>query len=299
MGFFNKIKESLSKTRNSLVNKLEGIFKLSVKIDDDILEELEEALITADIGVKATEDLIQKLKDKVKANKIKDADELKSALKEEMVNLFPKSNIGFSTPAIILIVGVNGVGKTTTIGKLAYKYKSEGKKVIIAAADTFRAAAVEQLVVWGQRAGVEVIRQMEGSDPASVLFDAIRAGKARHVDVIICDTAGRLHTKKNLMEELKKLYRVAEKEYPEAVKISYLVLDATTGQNAISQAKIFKDAVNVNGIILTKLDGTAKGGVALAIAAELGIPVCYMGTGESIEDFAEFDPKEFVDAIIS
>lgn len=299
MGFFNKIKESLSKTRNNLVNKLEGIFKFSTKVDDETLEELEEALITADIGIKATENLISKLKEKVKSNRIKDTEELKLVLKEEMINLFPKPNFNLKTPVIILIVGVNGVGKTTTIGKLANKLKSEGKKVIIAAADTFRAAAVEQLAIWGQRAGVEVIRQMEGSDPASVLFDAIQAGKARRADVIICDTAGRLHTKKNLMEELKKLYRVADKEFPEAEKISYLVLDATTGQNAIAQAKIFKDAVNVNGIILTKLDGTAKGGVALAIASEMEIPVYYIGTGEGIEDIEEFDPREFVDAIFS
>ncbi|TYP59963.1 signal recognition particle-docking protein FtsY [Thermosediminibacter litoriperuensis] len=297
MGFFDRLKQSLAKTRDSLAGKVESLLKFSTKIDEDTLEELEEILITADIGVDTTEKLISRLREKVKAEKIKSPEELKEALKNEIINVFPEPKFDIIPPAIILIVGVNGVGKTTTIGKLAYKFKSKGKKVILAAADTFRAAATEQLSIWGQRVGVDVIKHQEGSDPASVLFDAIQAGKARRADIIICDTAGRLHTKKNLMEELKKLYRVSEKEYPEARISSLLVLDATTGQNAIAQARIFKEAVNISGIILTKLDGTAKGGVAVAIASELNLPVLFVGVGEGVDDLQEFDPNAFVDAI--
>ncbi|MDN5331143.1 MAG: fused signal recognition particle receptor [Tepidanaerobacteraceae bacterium] len=298
MGFFERLKQSLVKTRNQLAEKIEGIIKFSAKIDEDTLEELEEVLISADIGVSASEKLLSQLREKVRAEKIRLPEELKGALKEEIIKVFPAEKLEIVPPTIILVVGVNGVGKTTTIGKLAYRFKAQGKKVILAAADTFRAAAAEQLSIWGQRVGVDVVKHQEGSDPAAVLFDAIQAGKARRADIIICDTAGRLHTKKNLMEELKKLYRVSEKEYPEAKIVSLLVLDATTGQNAIAQAKIFKEAVNISGIVLTKLDGTAKGGVAVAIASELNLPVFFIGVGEGMDDLEEFDPKAFADAIL-
>lgn len=298
MGFFDSLKQRLAKTRNALAEKVESLLKFSARIDEDTLEELEEILITADLGVNATEKLISQLREKVKAEKIRSPEELKEALKNEIVKVFPDKKLDIVSPTIILVVGVNGVGKTTTIGKLAYKFKSEGKKVILAAADTFRAAAAEQLSVWGNRVGVDVIKHQEGADPAAVLYDAIQAGKARRADIIICDTAGRLHTKKNLMEELKKLYRVSEKEYKDAQIISLLVLDATTGQNAIAQARIFKEAVNISGIILTKMDGTAKGGVAVAVASELNLPVFFIGVGENLEDLQEFDPKAFVDAIL-
>lgn len=298
MGFFERLKQSLVKTRNQLAEKIEGIIKFSAKIDEDTLEELEEVLISADIGVSASEKLLSQLREKVRAEKIRLPEELKGALKEEIIKVFPAEKLEIVHPTIILVVGVNGVGKTTTIGKLAYRFKAQGKKVILAAADTFRAAAAEQLSIWGQRVGVDVVKHQEGSDPAAVLFDAIQAGKARRADIIICDTAGRLHTKKNLMEELKKLYRVSEKEYPEAKIVSLLVLDATTGQNAIAQAKIFKEAVNISGIVLTKLDGTAKGGVAVAIASELNLPVFFIGVGEGMDDLEEFDPKAFADAIL-
>ncbi|MCG0274643.1 MAG: signal recognition particle-docking protein FtsY [Thermosediminibacteraceae bacterium] len=297
MGFFDSLKQRLAKTRNALAEKVESLLKFSARIDEDTLEELEEILITADLGVNATEKLISQLREKVKAEKIRSPEELKEALKNEIVKVFPDKKLDIVSPTIILVVGVNGVGKTTTIGKLAYKFKSEGKKVILAAADTFRAAAAEQLSVWGNRVGVDVIKHQEGADPAAVLYDAIQAGKARRADIIICDTAGRLHTKKNLMEELKKLYRVSEKEYKDAQIISLLVLDATTGQNAIAQARIFKEAVNISGLILTKMDGTAKGGVAVAVASELNLPVFFIGVGESLEDLQEFDPKAFVEAI--
>ncbi|KXG77236.1 Signal recognition particle receptor FtsY [Fervidicola ferrireducens] len=298
MGFFERLKQSLVKTRNQLAEKIEGIIKFSAKIDEDTLEELEEVLISADIGVSASDKLLSQLREKVRAEKIRSPEELKEALKEEIIKVFPAEKLEIVPPTIILVVGVNGVGKTTTIGKLAYRFKTQGKKVILSAADTFRAAAAEQLSIWGQRAGVDVVKHQEGSDPAAVLFDAIQAGKARRADIIICDTAGRLHTKKNLMEELKKLYRVSEKEYPEAKIVSLLVLDATTGQNAIAQAKIFKEAVNISGIVLTKLDGTAKGGVAVAIASELNLPVFFIGVGEGMDDLEEFDPKAFADAIL-
>jgi fused signal recognition particle receptor len=298
MGFFERLKQSLVKTRNQLAEKIEGIIKFSAKIDEDTLEELEEVLISADIGVSASDKLLSQLREKVRAEKIRSPEELKEALKEEIIKVFPAERLEIVPPTIILVVGVNGVGKTTTIGKLAYRFKTQGKKVILSAADTFRAAAAEQLSIWGQRAGVDVVKHQEGSDPAAVLFDAIQAGKARRADIIICDTAGRLHTKKNLMEELKKLYRVSEKEYPEAKIVSLLVLDATTGQNAIAQAKIFKEAVNISGIVLTKLDGTAKGGVAVAIASELNLPVFFIGVGEGMDDLEEFDPKAFADAIL-
>jgi len=297
MSFLNRLKQSLTKTRENFSEKFDNLLKLTKKIDDETFDELEELLIASDVGVNTTLKLIEKLKEDSK--RIKSPEELKQKLKEEIINLFPESKISLSSPTVILVVGVNGVGKTTSIGKLANKYKNQGKKVILAAADTFRAAAIDQLEIWGNRVGVDVIKHQEGADPASVLFDALQAGKARKADLIICDTAGRLHTKKNLMEELKKLYRVCQKEYPEAKVTSLMVLDATTGQNALIQAKTFKEAVDFKGIILTKLDGTAKGGIVVAIASELKIPVWYIGIGEGIDDLQEFDHKAFVDALFS
>jgi len=297
MSFFNRLKQSLSKTRENFSQKFDNLLKFTKKIDDETFDELEELLIASDVGVNTTLKLMDTLRENSK--RIKSPEELKQKLKEEIINLFPETQISLPSPTIMLVVGVNGVGKTTSIGKLAHKYKSQGKKVILAAADTFRAAAIDQLEIWGNRVGVDVIKHQEGADPASVLFDALQAGKARKADLIICDTAGRLHTKKNLMEELKKLYRVCQKEYSEANITSLMVLDATTGQNALIQAKTFKEAVDFQGIILTKLDGTAKGGIVVAIASELNIPVWYIGIGEGIEDLQEFDPQAFVDAIFS
>lgn len=298
MSFLNRLKESLSKTRENFSERIDSLLKFTKKIDDETFEELEELLIASDVGVNTTLELIDKLKEE--SRKIKSPEELKEKLKEEIINLFPESsNISLTSPTVMLVVGVNGVGKTTSIGKLANKYKKQGKKVILAAADTFRAAAIDQLEIWGNRVGVDLIKHQEGADPASVLFDALQAGKARKADLIICDTAGRLHTKKNLMEELKKLYRVCQKEYPEANVTSLLVLDATTGQNALIQAKTFKEAVDFQGIILTKLDGTAKGGIVVAIASELKIPVWYIGIGEGIDDLQEFDHQTFVDALFA
>ncbi|HHY41673.1 MAG TPA: signal recognition particle-docking protein FtsY [Thermoanaerobacterales bacterium] len=297
MSFFNRLKQSLSKTRENFSQKFDNLLKFTKKIDDETFDELEELLIASDVGVNTTLKLMETLRENSK--RIKSPEELKQKLKEEIINLFPETQISLPSPTIMLVVGVNGVGKTTSIGKLAHKYKSQGKKVILAAADTFRAAAIDQLEIWGNRVGVDVIKHQEGADPASVLFDALQAGKARKADLIICDTAGRLHTKKNLMEELKKLYRVCQKEYPEANITSLMVLDATTGQNALVQAKTFKEAVDFQGIILTKLDGTAKGGIVVAIASELNIPVWYIGIGEGIEDLQEFDHQAFVDAIFS
>jgi len=297
MSFFNRLKQSLSKTRENFSQKFDNLLKFTKKIDDETFDELEELLIASDVGVNTTLKLMETLRENSK--RIKSPEELKQKLKEEIINLFPETQISLPSPTIMLVVGVNGVGKTTSIGKLAHKYKSQGKKVILAAADTFRAAAIDQLEIWGNRVGVDVIKHQEGADPASVLFDALQAGKARKADLIICDTAGRLHTKKNLMEELKKLYRVCQKEYSEANITSLMVLDATTGQNALIQAKTFKEAVDFQGIILTKLDGTAKGGIVVAIASELNIPVWYIGIGEGIEDLQEFDHQAFVDAIFS
>lgn len=297
MSFFNRLKQSLSKTRENFSQKFDNLLKFTKKIDDETFDELEELLIASDVGVNTTLKLMETLRENSK--RIKSPEELKQKLKEEIINLFPETQISLPSPTIMLVVGVNGVGKTTSIGKLAHKYKSQGKKVILAAADTFRAAAIDQLEIWGNRVGVDVIKHQEGADPASVLFDALQAGKARKADLIICDTAGRLHTKKNLMEELKKLYRVCQKEYSEANITSLMVLDATTGQNALIQAKTFKEAVDFQGIILTKLDGTAKGGIVVAITSELNIPVWYIGIGEGIEDLQEFDHQAFVDAIFS
>ncbi len=296
MGLIDKFKQGLSKTRSNFAEKLDKLF--TKKIDEQTLEGLEELLITADVGVEVTQKLIENLNESIKKREIKGTDDLKNSIKDEIKSLFPQKRDSIKTPCVILVVGVNGVGKTTSIGKLAYLLKKDGKKVLLAAGDTFRAAAAEQLQIWGQRAGVDVVRHQEGSDPASVLFDSIQAAKARNVDVVICDTAGRLHTKKNLMDELRKLHRVCQKEYPEADLISLMVLDATTGQNALSQAKIFKDAVDISGIILTKLDGTAKGGIVIAVAHELNIPVWFIGLGEGMEDLQEFDVDLFLDAIL-
>ncbi len=297
MTVFERLKQSLKKTRKSLNEKLDNMLRFTKTIDVETFEELEELLISADVGVYTTQELLERLRNNT--GKINDPKELKAILKKEIMNLFPKRNIEFDFPAVLLVVGVNGVGKTTSIGKLANIYKNQGKKVILAASDTFRAAAIDQLEIWGQRVGADVIKHQEGADPASVLFDALQAGKARETDLVICDTAGRLHTKRNLMEELKKLHRVCKKGYPQASVVSLMVLDATTGQNALVQAKMFKEAVDFSGIILTKLDGTAKGGIAITISSELDIPVWYIGTGEGIDDLQEFDHKNFVDALFT
>lgn len=297
--FFEKLKDSLLKTKKNIIEKIEGLFSLHPTINDDFLEELEEILIYCDIGVNATLQIIEKLKDRVKESGIKTPDEVVETLKTIIRELLETKYRGISKdyPLVIMVVGVNGVGKTTTIGKLAYKYKKEGKKVLLAAGDTFRAAAVDQLEIWSQRAGINMIKHSEGSDPAAVIYDAIYAAKARNVDVLICDTAGRLHNKKNLMEELKKIKRVIMREFPEASKETLLVIDATTGQNALAQARLFKDSVGIDGIALTKLDGTAKGGIIIAVALELDIPVKLVGIGENIDDLQEFSPEDFVNAL--
>ena len=301
MGWLDKLKEGLSKTRNSINDKMDSILSIGRKVDEELYEELEEILITSDIGVKTSVDIISELKKRVKEKKISDSAQVKEVLKEIMVELMggeKKNILPKKTPAVYMVVGVNGVGKTTSIGKMAYYLKDKGYKVMLAAGDTFRAAAIDQLEVWGQRAGVDVIKHQEGADPAAVIFDAVQSAKAKKADVLICDTAGRLHNKKNLMEELKKINRVLEREYPEAAKTTLLVLDATTGQNALIQAKEFAEAADVNALVLTKLDGTAKGGVVAAINHEMSIPVSMIGVGEGIDDLQEFDPKAFVDAIL-
>jgi len=299
MSILDKLKNGLTKTRENIGGKIAALISSSKALDDEFYDELEELLILADVGVNTAETIIKEIKAQVKQQKIKDPEQVKALLKEELVNILTAKETSNETyPKIILVVGVNGVGKTTTIGKLAYKFKQDGKKVIIAAADTFRAAAAEQLEIWSKRAGVDIIKHEEGSDPAAVVYDAIQSAKARQADVIICDTAGRLHNKKNLMEELKKINRIIDREYPEAAKEVLLVLDATTGQNAISQARVFKEAVDINGIVLTKLDGTAKGGVVLAITNELNVPVRYIGVGEGIDDLQNFEPSSFVNALL-
>ncbi|KGG80781.1 cell division protein FtsY [Caloranaerobacter azorensis H53214] len=304
LSLFGRLKQGLEKTRKGITEKVDTILKSYQKIDEELFEELEEVLITADMGVNTTMRIIEDLKDKVKEKKIKEVFEIRELLKEELKEILTdvesdnKINIEPS-PAIILVVGVNGVGKTTTIGKLAYRLKKEGKKVLIAAGDTFRAAAIDQLQEWANRAGVEIIAHKEGSDPAAVIFDGIQAAKARKADVLICDTAGRLHNKKNLMNELNKIFRIVEREFSEATREVLLVVDATTGQNAIMQAKVFKEACDITGIVLTKLDGTAKGGVVLAVQSELNVPVKLVGVGERIEDLQDFDPQNFVEAIFA
>ena len=299
-GFFRRLSEGLSKTRNSIVSGIDSIFKGFSAIDDDFYEELEEILIMSDVGINATTKIIDNLKDKVKETKTKDPSACRKLLMDSMKEQMsvPEDAYDFENKkSVVLLIGVNGVGKTTSIGKLAGQLKADGKRVLIAAADTFRAAAIEQLTEWAHRAEVEIIAQKEGSDPAAVVFDAVTAAKARNTDVLLCDTAGRLHNKKNLMEELKKIDRVIEREYPGCHRETMVVLDGTTGQNALVQAKEFNAAAAIDGIILTKLDGTAKGGIALAIQAELGVPVKYIGVGEHMEDLQKFDPDAFVDAL--
>lgn len=298
-GFFQRLTEGLTKTRQNIMSGLDSIFKSS-EIDDDFYEELEETLIMADIGTKATSDIIESLQEKVRESRIKDASECKQLLIESMKEQMSLSENAYefeNKKSVLLIVGVNGVGKTTSVGKLAGQIKSLDKKVLLAAADTFRAAAIEQLTEWANRSAVEIIAQQEGSDPAAVVFDAVTAAKARNTDVLICDTAGRLHNKKNLMEELRKINRVIDREYPDCYKETLVVLDGTTGQNALVQARQFCEVTDVTGIILTKLDGTAKGGIAIAIMSELGIPVKYIGVGEKIDDLQKFDPNDFIDAL--
>ncbi len=297
MGFFHKIAEGIKKTKESFSKKL--FFAFSAKaLDDEFYDSLEEALLTADVGITATESLIEELKEEVFERKVKDVDGAKAVLKELMIADIDYEIEEYEYPLVILLSGVNGVGKTTAIGKLANMFKQQGKSVVVAAADTFRAAASEQLEVWGERAGVRVIRHEEGSDPAAVVFDAIASAKARGNDVILVDTAGRLHNKKNLMAELQKICRVVERELPDCDFRKYLVLDATTGQNAVAQAAIFSEDTDTDGIILTKLDGTAKGGVVLAISHELELPVVYVGVGEKIDDLIPFDATDFINALL-
>lgn len=299
-GFFRRLSEGLTKTRNSIVSGIDSIFKGFSAIDDDFYEELEEILIMSDVGINATTKIIENLKEKVKETKTKDPSACRKLLMDSMKEQMsvPEDAYDFENKkSVVLLIGVNGVGKTTSIGKLAGQLKADGKRVLVAAADTFRAAAIEQLTEWAHRAEVEIIAQKEGSDPAAVVFDAVTAAKARNTDVLLCDTAGRLHNKKNLMEELKKIDRVIEREYPGCHRETMVVLDGTTGQNALVQAKEFNTAAAIDGIILTKLDGTAKGGIALAIQAELGVPVKYIGVGEHMEDLQKFNPDAFVDAL--
>ena len=301
MGFFDKLKQGLSKTKSSFDSKMNNVFSTFRKVDEDLLEELEEILIMSDIGIETSTDIVAKLRDRIKKENIKDAEMVKEALREEMVKILSENDNELkleTKPSVILVVGVNGVGKTTSIGKIANNLKKEGKKVVIAAADTFRAAAVEQLEIWANRANCDIIKRNEGTDPASVIFDAIKTAKANNADVLICDTAGRLHNKKYLMDELLKIEKVVEKELPEATKEVLLVLDATTGQNAIQQVKAFKETTPLTGIVLTKLDGTAKGGVVLGIVNENKIPVKFFGIGEEIEDMERFSAEDFAKAII-
>ena len=299
MGFFDRLKEGLAKTKKSFFGKIDDFFKNFVKIDEDFFEELEELLICADVGVSATEEILDTLRDTVKEERLSSPEEIKKAFIEIL-----KSTIGEheglvinTKPSVILVIGVNGVGKTTSIGKIAKFLKDDGKKVVVAAADTFRAAAAEQLEIWCNRAGVDIVKQGAGADPAAVVFDAINAVKSRKGDVLIVDTAGRLHNKKNLMDELAKIKRVIDRELPDSDKETLLVIDATTGQNAVNQAKEFKDAANITGIIMTKLDGTAKGGVLISVKRELNIPVKFIGVGEKAEDMRPFDPDEFALAL--
>ncbi len=301
-GFFKKLVSGLTKTRQNIVNGFDNIFSGFSSIDDDFYEEIEEILIMGDIGIKTTTEIIENLKAKVKELKIKEPAECKQLLIDsitEQMDLGENAYDFEKQKSVILVIGVNGVGKTTSVGKLAGQFKGDGKKVLLAAADTFRAAAIEQLTEWANRADVDIISQKEGSDPAAVIFDACQAAKARNADILLCDTAGRLHNKKNLMEELKKIDRIIDKEYPDVYRETLVVLDGTTGQNALSQARQFMEAADITGIILTKLDGTAKGGIAIAIQSELGIPVKYVGVGEQIDDLQKFNSKEFVEALFT
>ena len=299
-GFFARLKEGLTKTRNNIVSGIDSVFSGFSNIDDDFYEELEEILIMGDIGVKATNEILERLKVQVKENHIKQPSECKQLLIDSIKEQMQVGETAYEfehKQSVVLVIGVNGVGKTTSVGKLAGKLKDQNRKVIMAAADTFRAAAVEQLEEWAHRAGVDIIAGAENADPASVIFDAVSAAKARKADVLLCDTAGRLHNKKNLMEELKKINRIIDKEFPDAHRENLVVLDGTTGQNALSQARQFGEVADLTGIILTKMDGTAKGGIAVAIQSELKVPVKYIGVGETIEDLQKFDSEEFVNAL--
>ena len=301
-GLFGRLFAGLEKTRNSILSGMDSIFNGFSAIDDDFYEEIEEILIMGDLGVNTTMKIVEDLRQKVKEQRIKEPSACKELLIDsikEQMNLGENAYQFENCKSVVLVIGVNGVGKTTSIGKLAGQLKDQGKKVIMAAADTFRAAAAEQLTEWANRAGVEIISQGEGSDPAAVVFDAVNAAKARNADILLCDTAGRLHNKKNLMEELKKINRIIDKEYPDVYRETLVVLDGTTGQNALVQARQFKEAIDVTGIILTKLDGTAKGGIAVAIQSELGIPVKYIGVGEHIDDLQKFDADAFVNALFN
>ncbi len=299
-GFFSRLKEGLTKTRNNIVHGIDSVFNGFSNIDEDFYEELEEILIMGDIGVQATEAILERLREQVKENHIKEPADCKAFLIQNIKEQMQVQETAYTfeeEQSIVLVIGVNGVGKTTTVGKLAGKLKGQGRRVLIAAADTFRAAAGEQLSEWANRAGVDMIGGSEGSDPASVIFDAVNAARARNIDVLLCDTAGRLHNKKNLMEELKKINRIIDREFPDAHRENLVVLDATTGQNALQQAKEFGEVADLTGIILTKMDGTAKGGIAVAIQSQLQIPVKYIGVGETIEDLQKFDAEQFVDAL--
>lgn len=300
VGFFRRLVRGLSKTRDSIVSGIDSIFSGFSSIDEDFYEEIEEILVMGDIGINTTSKIISNLKMEVAEKRIKEPSECKQLLIDSIKKQMAVGETAYefeNRKSVVLVIGVNGVGKTTSVGKLAGKLKEQGKKVILAAADTFRAAAGEQLTEWARRAGVEIIGGQSGADPASVVYDAVAAAKARNADVLLCDTAGRLHNKKNLMEELRKIYRILEREYPEAYLETLVVLDGTTGQNAMAQARQFKEVANVTGIILTKLDGTAKGGIAVAIQSELDIPVKYIGVGETIDDLQKFDPDQFVNAL--
>ena len=301
MGFFEKLKQGLSKTKTSFDEKMNNVFSTFRKVDEDLLEELEEVLIMSDVGVETSTKIIGNLRERIKKEKLEEAEDVKQALRDEIKEIFDSvdNKLNLETiPSVILVVGVNGVGKTTSIGKMANRLRQDGKKVVVAAADTFRAAAVEQLEIWANRVGCDMVKKEEGSDPASVVFDAIKIAKEKQADVLICDTAGRLHNKKYLMDELAKINKIINKELPDASKETLLVLDGTTGQNAILQVKAFKETVDITGLVLTKLDGTAKGGVAIGIVAENQIPIKFIGVGEQIDDMEKFNSEDFVNAII-
>lgn len=300
MGFFDKLKKGLKKTSDAITTQVNQVFSVFVKVDEELFESLEEALIMADLGVETSTYIIEELRERVKLKHINDGNEVKKELQRVIADILTEQDTSMhleTSPSVILVIGVNGVGKTTSIGKLATHYKNQGKKVILAAADTFRAAAIDQLDIWAQRSGCEIIKHQENSDPAAVVFDACTAAKARGADVLICDTAGRLHNKKNLMAELEKISRVINRELPGASRETLLVLDATTGQNAVSQAQLFKEAADITGIVLTKLDGTAKGGIIISISKEQALPVKFVGVGEGIDDLQEFDPADFARAV--
>ena len=301
MGFFEKLKSGLAKTKDALFKKVDDLFKSFVKVDEDMLEELEELLIMSDVGATSSEEIIERLREKIRDERITDPEACKVALREILVDMIGEGEPLHldSKPSVILVIGVNGVGKTTSIAKIANRLKQNKKQVLLAAADTFRAAAIDQLQIWADRVGVELIKHSEGSDPAAVVFDAVAAAKKRGSDVLIIDTAGRLHNKKNLMDELAKINRVIDRELPGASRETLLVLDATTGQNAVSQAKEFKHAADITGLVLTKLDGTAKGGIVFSIKQELNIPVKFIGVGEKYDDMQEFVARDFVDALFS